>query len=63
MRTKPRGAPGLTPAQELRRMEGLRMLARIIARHYLEHPELYPQESDDGDGAVPEDGARKEVTE
>ena len=23
-------------------MEGLRILARIIARHYLAHPELYP---------------------
>ena len=23
-------------------MDGLRALARIIARHYLEHPELYP---------------------
>ncbi len=23
-------------------MEGLRILARIIARHYLEHPEAYP---------------------
>ena len=23
-------------------MDGLRALARIIARHYLAHPELYP---------------------
>ena len=23
-------------------MEGLRALARVIARHYLAHPELYP---------------------
>ena len=23
-------------------MEGLRVLARVIARHYLAHPELYP---------------------
>ena len=23
-------------------MDGLRMLARVIARHYLAHPELYP---------------------
>ena len=33
---------GLTPSQEERRIEGLRILARIIARHYLAHPELYP---------------------
>ena len=30
-------------------MEGLRILARIIARHYLAHPELYPSP---GDGAT-----------
>ena len=33
---------GLTRSQERRRIEGLRILARIIARHYLAHPELYP---------------------
>ena len=27
-------------------MEGLRILARIIARHYLEHPEAYPAAAD-----------------
>ena len=32
----------LTRTQERRRIEGLRTLARIIARHYLAHPELYP---------------------
>ena len=32
----------LTRTQERRRIEGLRLLARIIARHYLAHPELYP---------------------
>ena len=31
----------LTAGQEKRRMEGLRMLARIIARHYLANPHLY----------------------
>ena len=31
-------------------MDGLRVLARIIARHYLEHPDLYPQPVDAGDG-------------
>ena len=29
-------------SQERRRIEGLRILARIIARHYMAHPELYP---------------------
>ena len=32
----------LTRSQERRRIDGLRILARIIARHYLAHPELYP---------------------
>ena len=27
-------------------MDGLRILARIIARHYLAHPELYPSPGD-----------------
>jgi len=27
-------------------MEGLRVLARIIARHYLEHPDAYPVPAD-----------------
>ena len=46
-------------------MEGLRLLARIIARHYLEHhylehPDPYPQPVDSGgDGNV----ARKEATQ
>jgi len=35
----------LTPAQDRQRIEGLRVLARIIARHYLAHPELYPDPS------------------
>ena len=34
--------PDLTGEQERQRMDGLRMLARVIARHYLAHPELYP---------------------
>ena len=34
--------PGLTEEQEMRRIQGLRILARIIRRHYLAHPELYP---------------------
>ena len=39
----------LTRTQERRRIEGLRILARIIARHYLAHPELYPNPGVDGD--------------
>ena len=35
----------LTPDQDRQRIEGLRVLARIIARHYLAHPELYPAPS------------------
>ena len=31
----------LTPKQEGQRIEGLRILARIIARHYLANPDLY----------------------
>ena len=31
----------LTPKQERQRIEGLRILARIMARHYLANPELY----------------------
>ncbi len=33
-------------------MDGLRILARIIARHYLAHPELYPQPVDAADGCA-----------
>ncbi len=42
-------------------MDGLRILARIIARHYLAHPELYPQpvDNDAGDGET----ARREAAE
>jgi hypothetical protein len=36
----------LTEDQERQRLEGLRILARIIARHYLEHPEAYPTAAD-----------------
>lgn len=50
MSRKPRVTPRPPPAQERRRTEGLRMLARVIARHYLAHPELYPVPTVDGDG-------------
>ena len=46
----------LTAKQERRRMEGLRILARIIARHYLANPHLY-RNGADGDGSQ---SARKE---
>ena len=45
----------LTDDQEQQRMEGLRILARIIARHYLEHPEAYRAAADT---AVAVDGNR-----
>ena len=45
----------LTKEQECQRMEGLHILARIIARHYLAHPELYPL-SVDPDGGSKESG-------
>ena len=45
----------LTREQENGRTQGLRLLARIIARHYLEHPDLYPAPGGDIDGGT--DGA------
>lgn len=33
-------------------MEGLRVLAHVIARHYLEHPELYPAPNGNIDGGT-----------
>ena len=54
----------LTPAQERRRIEGLRILASIIARHYLSNPHLYHNGSapangqpTDGGEAAREEGA------
>ena len=43
----------LTERQERRRIEGLRILARIIARHYLANPHLY-RNGAAGDGAQAE---------
>ena len=40
-------------------MDGLRILARIIARHYLAHPELYPCPGD-GTAATVKDGKAHE---
>ena len=42
----------LTRTQERRRVEGLRILARIIARHYLAHPELYPSPGADTEASA-----------
>ena len=40
-RVSSRRKQSLTKTQERLRMEGLRMLARIIARHYLANSHLY----------------------
>ena len=48
----------LTDRQERRRIEGLRILARIIARHYLANPHLYPNGSaGDGSQSAKKEGA------
>ena len=39
----------LTARQERKRIDGLRILARIIARHYLANPHLYHKDAA-GDG-------------
>ena len=39
----------LSDEQERLRLEGLRILARIIARHVLAHPGLYEGDSDEGE--------------
>ena len=38
----------LSDEQEQLRLEGLRTLARIMARHYLAHPDLYPSVPGEG---------------
>ena len=48
----------LTDEQEQQRLEGLRILARIIARHHLAHPELYPGASGEGGATPPPAGKR-----
>ena len=48
----------LTDRQERRRIEGLRILARIIARHYLANPHLYPNgAAGGGSQSAKEEGA------
>ena len=46
----------LTPAQERQRIQGLRILARIIARHYLDNPHLYRNGSAPTNGQPTADG-------
>ena len=41
----------LTKEQEEMRLQGLRILARIIARHYLTNPGLYPGDAAGNGGA------------
>lgn len=46
----------MTKTQERRRIEGLRMLARIIARHYLANPHLYRNGAAPANGRTPDGG-------
>lgn len=41
-------------------MDGLRILARIIARHYLAHPELYPSPGNGATSSVKDGNAPRE---
>ncbi len=54
-----RGKRKLTNEQERQRQEGLRILARIIARHYLANPHLYGEGAagDESGKALKEGGA------
>ncbi|MDE2934495.1 MAG: hypothetical protein OXS47_11625 [Chloroflexota bacterium] len=50
----------MSDEQEAQRLEGLRILARIIARHALAHPDRYgsgEHEASAGDGRGRKDGA------
>ena len=64
-RVSSKGSRKLTKNQERRRIEGLRILARIIARHYLANPHLYPNGSGPADAQPTGDGetGRKESGE
>ena len=48
----------LTGEQEQRRIDGLRLLARVIARHYLTHPECYDKTADAEGKAVRKEAAQ-----
>ena len=45
------------------RLDGLRRLARIIARHALAHPHLYPDQRDGDPAAAPAVGGSATATE
>ena len=50
----------LTAKQERRRIDGLRILARIIARHYLANPHLYRKgAAGEGLQTAPKEGAER----
>ena len=50
--------PKLTAKQERKRVNGLRILARIIARHYLANPHLYHKDAaGDGSHTAPKEDA------
>lgn len=49
----------LTAAQAERRLAGLRILARIIARHYIQHPERYADRADAAGAAPKSEDGRK----
>ncbi len=56
----------LATEQERLRVQGLRILARLIARHYLAHPDLYPEVSvhegaPECAGLAAQDGAEEEA--
>lgn len=51
----------LTEAQAERRLEGLRILARIIARHYIQHPERYVDRGDAAGAARKSEDGRKDA--
>ena len=48
----------LSDEQERKRLEGLRILARIIVRHYQAHPEKYPGRAAGEQEALPANGRR-----
>ena len=48
----------LSDEQERMRLEGLRILARIIVRHYQAHPEKYPGRAAGEQEALPANGRR-----
>lgn len=51
----------LSAAQAERRLAGLRILARIIARHYIEHPERYADRADASGAALKSEDGREDA--